>query len=165
MSNGTGNRWTPGHRAAQSKRNKTSPIVRLATTNVHTLSVYVGELTKDDESVAAEANRGLSPEIQEKDIVLTFDKGSDYFSSMLTNFREDELLCLKEVIDFGFEKALFVARERDAVARKALEVGDNTYRRMHRGTPKVSYIQRRSGSDSKELPERSEPVLPGNPED
>lgn len=149
MARGQG--WAPGFRAQANGRRKAFPVKQLATAKAHTVEIVVGEFTTPDDEVARISNMGLTPECQEPNILLTLTKGDNRVALNLSAFRADEIAVLKEAIDYAFEVAAPSVLERDTVAKEAHANGDGTYRRLHRGTPAISYVRRKSGSDDPSL--------------
>lgn len=150
--------WAPGFRAQPNSRRKAFPVKQLATARAHSVEISVGEFITPDDLIASMGNMGLTPECQEPNILLTFTKGENRVALNLSAFRADEIAVLKEAIDFAFEVAAPSVLARDTVAKEAHANGDGTYRRLHRGTPSISYIRRPVGSDDQVLSVGSEDV-------
>lgn len=142
------NPWVPGRRPSGRRRGYGKfPIKRLLVADINRVNVTVGEFDISDESVQAITDRGLTPELNERDQLVTLTRDDAMISINLTRFREDELDIFEEAIRYAIDRARPVVQERDRVAREAYAHGDGTYERLHRGTPKISHIERKEQAD------------------
>lgn len=140
--------WVPGRRPSSRRRTYSKfPIRRLVVADINRVNVTVGEFDLSDENVQAVTEKGLTPELNERDQLITLSRDDATISINLTRFREDELDIFEEVISYAIKRARPVVQERDRVAREAYARGDGTYERLHRGTPKISYIERKESAD------------------
>lgn len=108
----------------------------------------VGEFDQNDEYVQALSEKGLTPELNERDQLVTLSRDEAHISINLSRLREDELEIFEEIIKYAIDRARPVVQARDRVAKEAYSNGDGTYERLHRGTPKISYIERKEQADN-----------------
>lgn len=157
--------WNPGHRPGPPKQKKMSNIIRLASAELERISVFIGKFRYTDADIARVTNMGLTPEMNEENILLTIKRDENFVSINLAALTTEELNIFEQSVQCALELARPVVLERDRVAREAYENGDGTYRRLHRGSPVFSVVTRKERRDDSSVQERSPNVLPGTAED
>lgn len=127
-------------------------VVALATTGVHRVIIFANDPTEAMGGTAQGVDDGMNDEVAGPDvkIQLLHDTGARYQVN-LSRMTEEELRTLKDTLDFAFNEALPICRERDTIAKKAADDGNGDYFRLYRQAPRLSFPSRKVGKDESGL--------------
>jgi hypothetical protein len=138
--------WTPGYR-----RRPPSPKIKTVGDHIRAhaviswLMVRVFDGSNDfDDSVLIDDD---TPPEEGEDVILFMKRGQNKLAINLSEFTTEELIAFRRVVGHAIKLATPIVEERDRIAKEAADSGDNVYYRSLRPSPKVSFFERRTGSN------------------